>query len=65
MSRSTYARRPAFYLAAYSVINPWTLWLIRRSGLEDLHRTAPTEDDVLDPETVKLLPKHVELRRSR
>ena len=61
MKRGNYTQNPHYFLAAYTFQSAWVLWAIRRAGLEDLKARAPCRDDVLEPETLNLLPRKVRL----
>ncbi len=63
MKPGDYSANAHFYLAAYTLRNPWVLWLVSRGGLQDYRARRPGVGDVLDPETLKLLPKPVVLER--
>ena len=63
MKPGDYTANAHFFLAAYTIRNPWVLWAMSRSGLQDYKERPPGEGDVLDLETLKLLPKPVVLER--
>ena len=63
MKVSDFTRNPHYFLAAYTVRNAWVLWALSRNGLLDTKCRVPCEDDVLEPETLALLPRRITLSK--
>ena len=70
MRPGDFSVNPSYFLDAYRLTSPWVIWALRRGGLVDLHERfgkpvspAVYAEDVLEPETLALLPRPVMLKR--
>lgn len=55
---------PLAYLASYGITTVWVGWLISGGHLTDADNgRPPREDDVLEPESLCILPKRVHLKK--